>query len=111
MNWPRRYSVVKEQVDIYACIDIRLSGVCVGSVLSFLVCVLGVLVVVVVPASEFAVVDGMFSSVYSMVFVVDFASPGWCFAAFVDAVFVSGDDGSAHGYGESGALCANVEWL
>jgi hypothetical protein len=72
---------------------------------------LGVLVVVVVPASEFAVFDGVFASVDSVVFVVDFTRPGWCFASFVDAVFVSGDDRSAHGDGESGTLGANVEWL
>ena len=100
-----------------------LGGVGVGSVLLFLVCVLGVLVVVVVPASEFAVFDGVFSSVYSVVFVVDLSearplrsfakatSPGWCFASFVDAVFVSGDDAFAHGDGESGALGADIEWL
>ena len=74
-------------------------------------CVLGVLVVVVVPASEFSVFDGVFSSVDSVVFVVDFTSPGWCFASFVDAVFVSGDDGSAHGDREAGTLGADVEWL
>jgi hypothetical protein len=88
-----------------------LGGVGVGSVLLFLVCVLGVLVVVVVPTPEFAVFDGVFSSVYSVVFVMDFAGPGWCFASFVDTVFVSGDDCSAHCDGESGTLCANVEWL
>jgi hypothetical protein len=88
-----------------------LGGVGVGSVLLFLVCVLGVLVVVVVPTPEFAVFDGVFSSVDPVMFVVDFAGPGWCFASFVDAVFVSGDDCSAHGDGESGALRANIEWL
>lgn len=92
-------------------IGIASGGVGVGSVLSFLVGVLGVLVVVVVPASEFAVFDGVFSLVYSVVFVVDFTSPGWCFASFVDAVFVAGDDCSAHGDGEAGTLGANVEWL
>ena len=84
---------------------------------------MGVLLVVVVPASEFAVFDGVFSSVDSVVFVVDLSdarplrsfakatSPGRGFASFVDAVFVSGDDGSAHGDGESRALRANIEWL
>ena len=62
---------------------------------------MGVLVVVVVPASEFAVFDGVFSSVGSMVFVMYFAGPWWCFASFVDAVFVPGDDGSTHGDGKS----------
>ena len=63
------------------------------------------------------------SSVDSVVFVVDLSdarplrsfakatSPGWGFASFVDAVFVSGDYGSAHGDGESRALRANIEWL
>ena len=76
-----------------------------------MVCVLGVLVVVVVPTPEFAVFDGVFSSVYSVVFVMDFARPRWCFASFVNAVFVSGDDCSAHGDGKPRALRANVEWL
>jgi hypothetical protein len=51
------YSVVKEQVNTYMRIGIGLGGVGVGSVLSFLVCVLGVLMIVVVPTSEFTVFD------------------------------------------------------
>ena len=104
-------------------ISIGSGSVGVGSVLSFLVCVLGVLVVVVVPASKFAVFDRVFTSIYPMVFVMYLsdvrplrsfakaAGPWWCFAAFVDAVLVSGDDGFAHGDRETRALCANVERL
>jgi hypothetical protein len=93
------------------CIGIGSGGVGVGSVLSFLVCVLGVLVIVVIPASEFAVFDGVFSSIYSVMFVMDLAGPGWGFASFVNAVFVSGNDGSTHGDSESGTLGADIEWL
>jgi hypothetical protein len=82
-------------------IGIGLSGVGVGSVLLFLKCVLGVLVIVVIPTPEFAVFDGVFSSVHSVVFVMNFAGPRRSFASFVDAVLVSGNDGSTHGDGES----------
>ncbi len=88
-----------------------LGGVGVGSVLSSLLGVLCVLVIVVVPTPKFTVFDGVFSSVDSMVFVMNLAGPRRSFTPLVDAVFVSSDDGSTHGDGESGALRADVQRL
>ena len=61
---------------------------------------MGVLMVVVVPAAEFAVFDGVLSSVDPVMLVVDFAGPGWGFASFVNTMFISSDNGSTHGDGE-----------
>ena len=90
---------------------LKLGGVGIRPVLSFLVCVLSVLVVVVVPASEFAVFDRVFSSVDPVVLVMNFARPGRGLTSFVDAMLVPGDDRLAHRDREAGALRADIERL